>query len=67
MTYPIDTVRARLVLEAGDKDGKFEGVCDASKKIFEEERFGQAFYRGISVNLCYLPIGLSPFAFKFIK
>lgn len=40
MTYPLDTVRARLVLEAGDKDGKFEGSIDAAKKIFEEEKFG---------------------------
>ena len=65
--YPIDTLRARLALEAGEKDGKFDGVVDATKKIFNEEQFAQAFYRGISVNLCYLPIGLSPFALKFMK
>jgi hypothetical protein len=36
-SYPIDTLRARLVLEAGEKDGKYEGVVDATKKIFNEE------------------------------
>ena len=66
-SYPLDTVRARLALEAGDKDGKFEGTVDAANKMFNEEKWAQAFYRGISVNLCYLPVGLSPFAFRFIK
>jgi len=39
LTYPIDTLRTRIALEAGEKDGKFDGVCDAAKKIFREEEF----------------------------
>jgi len=39
LSYPIDTVRARLALEAGDKDAKFEGAIDAARRIFKEEGF----------------------------
>jgi solute carrier family 25 (adenine nucleotide translocator) protein 4/5/6/31 len=44
-TYPLDTIRARLAMEAGEKDAKFEGVWDAAKKIFTEEEL-KSFYAG---------------------
>ena len=67
LSYPLDTIKARLAQEMGDKDSKFEWITDAAYKMFNEEQCPKAFYNGILVNLCYLPVGLSPFALKFFK
>ena len=63
LTYPLETVRARLAVDTGDKDAKFDGVWDAAKKIFTEEELS-SFYAGAQVSLLYLPLGFAPFAFR---
>lgn len=49
ISYPWDTVRRRLMMQAGRSDVLYRGVWHCTTKIFYEEGFG-AFFNGMMVN-----------------
>jgi solute carrier family 25 (adenine nucleotide translocator) protein 4/5/6/31 len=56
MSYPLDTVRRRLMMQSGrkGKDGKkevlYNGTIDCFKKIYNNEG-GKAFFKGAGSNV----------------
>ncbi|KAI6205771.1 hypothetical protein M3Y94_00830200 [Aphelenchoides besseyi] len=48
-SYPLDTVRRRLTMDAGKKIHAYHGTIDCTKKIYRLEGF-KAFYSGAFVN-----------------
>ncbi|KAI6173885.1 ADP/ATP translocase [Aphelenchoides besseyi] len=48
-SYPLDTVRRRLTMDAGKKIHAYHGTVDCTKKIYRLEGF-KAFYSGAFVN-----------------
>ena len=52
ISYPLDTVRRRLMMTAGKtgKDKLYDGTMDCFKKIYEQEG-GRAFFKGCLSNI----------------
>ena len=49
-SYPFDTVRRRLMMQAGGKDVLYSGTLDCWKKILKDEG-GRAFFKGAWSNV----------------
>jgi len=49
-SYPLDTVRRRLMMTSGSKEIKYTGTMDCFKKIYAEEG-GKAFFKGCLSNV----------------
>ena len=52
MTYPLDTIRRRLMMQSGRKDfdKQYKGSIDCHRKIMLKEGF-RGFYGGFLANL----------------
>eukprot|EP00918_Siedleckia_nematoides_P099658 GHVU01217911.1.p1 GENE.GHVU01217911.1~~GHVU01217911.1.p1 ORF type:complete len:194 (-),score=19.75 GHVU01217911.1:398-979(-) len=50
IAYPFDTVRRRLMMQAGRKDVLYTGTVDCTKKILRNEG-GSAFFKGCLSNV----------------
>jgi len=50
ISYPLDTVRRRLMMQSGRKDILYKGTIDCFKKIYEKEG-GKAFFKGALSNI----------------
>ncbi|CAD5234476.1 unnamed protein product [Bursaphelenchus xylophilus] len=49
LSYPLDTVRRRLMMQAGKKVHAYNGTLDCAKKIYRAEGW-RSFYNGAFVN-----------------
>jgi len=49
-SYPLDTVRRRLMMTSGSKEKLYDGTIDCIKKIYKNEG-GRAFYKGCLSNI----------------
>jgi solute carrier family 25 (adenine nucleotide translocator) protein 4/5/6/31 len=49
-SYPLDTVRRRLMMQSGRKDILYTGTMDCFKKIYANEG-GKAFFKGSLSNV----------------
>ncbi len=50
MSYPLDTVRRRLMMQSGRADILYSGTMDCFRKIYAEEG-GKAFFKGAASNV----------------
>jgi len=50
LSYPLDTVRRRLMMQSGRKDVMYTGTLDCFKKIYQNEG-GKAFFKGALSNI----------------
>uniref|UniRef100_A0A7S3IF87 ADP/ATP translocase n=1 Tax=Strombidium inclinatum TaxID=197538 RepID=A0A7S3IF87_9SPIT len=50
LSYPLDTVRRRLMMTSGSKDVMYTGTMDCFKKIYANEG-GKAFFKGCLSNV----------------
>lgn len=52
ISYPIDTIRRRLMVESGksDNDKKFKSAFDCAKFIYKENGY-KGFYKGLKANI----------------
>ena len=50
ISYPFDTVRRRLMMQAGGKEKLYDGTIDAFRKIAAKEGTG-AFFKGAFSNV----------------
>jgi len=50
MSYPLDTVRRRLMMQSGRKDVMYTGTMDCFRKIYQKEG-GRAFFKGALSNI----------------
>ena len=50
LSYPIDTIRRRLMMQAGKKEKLYNGTFDCAAKIFKKEGFG-GFFKGAFSNM----------------
>jgi len=50
MSYPLDTVRRRLMMQSGRKDLLYHGTLDCFRKIHQKEG-GRAFFKGALSNI----------------
>jgi solute carrier family 25 (adenine nucleotide translocator) protein 4/5/6/31 len=49
-SYPLDTVRRRLMMQSGRKDVMYTGTIDCFRKIYQNEG-GKAFFKGAFSNI----------------
>jgi len=49
-SYPLDTVRRRLMMQSGRKDVMYTGTMDCFRKIYQNEG-GRAFFKGALSNI----------------
>jgi hypothetical protein len=56
----LETIKARMTVEAGEYDAKFNGAVDAAEQIYLNEG-AYGFFKGIQANLLYVPMALTPF------
>jgi len=49
-SYPLDTVRRRLMMQSGRKDVMYTGTFDCVRKIYQKEG-GRAFFKGALSNI----------------
>jgi len=49
-SYPLDTVRRRLMMQSGRKDVLYTGTIDCFRKIYQKEG-GKAFFKGALSNI----------------
>jgi solute carrier family 25 (adenine nucleotide translocator) protein 4/5/6/31 len=49
-SYPLDTVRRRLMMTSGAKEKMYDGTMDCFKKIYQQEG-GKAFFKGCLSNV----------------
>ena len=49
-SYPLDTVRRRLMMQSGRKDVLYKGTLDCFQKIYAKEG-GKAFFKGAASNV----------------
>jgi len=49
-SYPLDTVRRRLMMQSGRKDVMYTGTADCFRKIYQSEG-GKAFFKGALSNI----------------
>jgi solute carrier family 25 (adenine nucleotide translocator) protein 4/5/6/31 len=49
-SYPLDTVRRRLMMQSGRKDVMYTGTFDCFRKIYQKEG-GRAFFKGAFSNI----------------
>lgn len=49
-SYPLDTVRRRMMMQSGRKDVMYEDTLDCFKKIYQKEG-SKAFYKGAASNI----------------
>jgi solute carrier family 25 (adenine nucleotide translocator) protein 4/5/6/31 len=50
-TYPLDTVRRRLMMQSGRKDVLYSGTLDCFRKMYRNEGGIRSFFKGFSVSL----------------
>ena len=50
VSYPLDTVRRRLMMTSGAKEKMYDGTMDCFKKIYKDEG-GRAFFKGCLSNV----------------
>jgi len=50
MSYPLDTVRRRLMMQSGRKELLYNGTMDCFRKIYQKEG-GRAFFKGALSNI----------------
>lgn len=50
-SYPLDTIRRRLMMQANRKDVLYTGTFDCARKIFKKEGGLRAFYKGALSNI----------------
>jgi len=50
LSYPLDTVRRRLMMQSGRKDVMYTGTLDCFRKISQNEG-GKAFFKGALSNI----------------
>jgi len=50
MSYPLDTVRRRLMMQSGRKELLYNGTMDCVRKIYKNEG-GRAFFKGALSNI----------------
>jgi solute carrier family 25 (adenine nucleotide translocator) protein 4/5/6/31 len=50
LSYPLDTIRRRLMMTSGKHAGKYSGSIDCGKKVLAEEGV-KAMYKGASANI----------------
>jgi len=50
MSYPLDTIRRRLMMQSGRKDVMYTGTFDCIRKIYHKEG-GRAFFKGALSNV----------------
>jgi len=50
LSYPLDTVRRRLMMQSGRKDVMYTGTLDCFRKIYRNEG-GKAFFKGALSNI----------------
>ena len=50
LSYPLDTVRRRLMMTSGAKEKMYDGTIDCFKKIYRDEG-GKAFFKGCLSNV----------------
>lgn len=50
VSYPLDTVRGRLMMQSGRKDVLYSGTIDCFRKIFQTEGL-KGFYKGVSCSV----------------
>ncbi|CAG9863572.1 unnamed protein product [Phyllotreta striolata] len=68
MTYPLDTIRARLAFQISGEH-VYKGIVDAAVTIFRDEGGVRALYRGFAPTLTGMVpyAGLSFFCFEYLK
>lgn len=49
-SYPLDTIRRRLMMQSGRGELLYNGTIDCGKKIFANEG-GKAFFKGALANV----------------
>ncbi|KAI3707231.1 hypothetical protein L6452_25562 [Arctium lappa] len=50
LSYPLDTVRRRMMMQSGSEDRMYRSTLDCWKKIYREGGMG-SFYRGVVSNI----------------
>jgi solute carrier family 25 (adenine nucleotide translocator) protein 4/5/6/31 len=50
VSYPLDTVRRRLMMQSGRKDVMYTGTFDCFRKVYQKEG-GRAFFKGALSNI----------------
>jgi len=50
VSYPLDTVRRRLMMQSGRKDVMYTGTFDCVRKVYQKEG-GKAFFKGALSNI----------------
>jgi solute carrier family 25 (adenine nucleotide translocator) protein 4/5/6/31 len=50
ISYPLDTVRRRLMMQSGEKEMIYNGTIDCFKKVYKEGGY-QAFFKGAGSNV----------------
>jgi len=50
VSYPLDTVRRRLMMQSGRKDVMYTGTLDCVRKVYQQEG-GRAFFKGALSNI----------------
>jgi len=50
LSYPLDTIRRRLMMTSGKHAGKYNGSIDCAKKVLRDEGIG-AMYKGAGSNI----------------
>lgn len=51
MSYPLDTVRRRLMMQSGRADVLYNGTADCFAKIYANEGGLKPFFKGASANI----------------
>lgn len=51
MSYPLDTVRRRLMMQSGRADVLYNGTADCFAKIYKNEGGYKPFFKGASANI----------------
>lgn len=51
ITYPLDTIRARLTVQGASNQNNYRGIMDAFQRIWAEEGIRHGFYKGIQPTL----------------
>jgi solute carrier family 25 (mitochondrial carrier protein), member 16 len=68
LTYPLDTIRARLAFQVTGEH-KYNGIIHTASSILKEEGGLRALYRGFLPTLCGMApyAGLSFYCFEMLK
>ena len=65
MTYPIETVRCRFIMQIGQDNPRYTSAIDCIQKIWKHEGIS-GFYNGFMVGLLYIPIKSFPIGLNYL-